>query len=159
MTDSNAIRLEDIGAMSPDRLDGLSIDDFALLYNELTEMKTKYDRYREFFNLMCDRRFSTTIRTIRNAQQRPSGVVRVKENTFEVSQDVSKRVKWNQEKLGRLDGEISLAGRDPREYIDVEYSVPEKRYSEWPDQVRESFEPARTVVLGNTNYKIETAKE
>lgn len=156
---SNIIKLSDLGEMTPQRIDSLSIDDISMLANELVDMKANYDRYREYFNLLCDHRFMPAIRPIRAAQKRPSGTVRIKEDRYQITQDISKRVKWDQEKLGALDAQIRAADRNPREYIDVEYKVPERRYADWPAEVRESFEPARTVVHGNTTYEIEIAKE
>lgn len=42
-----------------------------------------------------------------------------------------------------------------RQYVKVEFSIPETIYKTWPDNIRNYFEPARTVAPGKTSITIE----
>ena len=38
--------------------------------------------------------------------------------------------------------------------MDIEFSVPESRFNNWPAALREQFEPARTVKPGKSSYDL-----
>jgi hypothetical protein len=40
---------------------------------------------------------------------------------------------------------LAAAGEDPAEFIDVKYSVSERKYGAWPQALRSQFESARTL--------------
>lgn len=43
---------------------------------------------------------------------------------------------------------IRAGGDDTAQYVDVSFKVPERKYSAWPDGIRASFEPERTIRAG-----------
>lgn len=65
---------------------------------------------------------------------------------------IPKSVVWDQEKLQEL---YDACVDNPREYISVKYSVAESKYNAWPEHIRQSFEPARTVKTGKVTIKTE----
>ena len=68
---------------------------------------------------------------------------------------VPKTVKWDQAKLADLWLTIEQAGKNPLDYMNVTRDVPENRYKIWPSDIREAFEPARTVKTGKVTIKLE----
>jgi hypothetical protein len=72
-----------------------------------------------------------------------------------VSYDLPKRVSWDQEKLKAIAERIVAAGEPLSEYIDVEFSVSEKRFTAWPTNMKEQFLDARTVKGGKPSIKVE----
>jgi len=66
----------------------------------------------------------------------------------------AKRVEWDQGKLAAIAQEIAASGDDPTEYLDVTYSVPEKKFASWPALIARKFEPARTVRPGATSIEL-----
>ena len=66
-----------------------------------------------------------------------------------------KRVSWDQTKLKAIAERIVAAGEPLSEYIDVEFSVSEKRFSAWPTNMKEQFVEARTVKGGKPAIKVE----
>lgn len=61
-----------------------------------------------------------------------------------------KRVEWNQDMIANLYKEI---GETASEYIDVSYKVKEKEYGSWGENIKQCFEPARTVKVGKPTIK------
>ena len=74
---------------------------------------------------------------------------------FTVVVNISKRVIWDHAQLGALVERIRAAGDDPAEYVDIALKVPERKYAAWPEAIRRSFEPARTVRAGTLKVSIE----
>lgn len=89
----------------------------------------------------------------------PFGAVSQQIGEDKVTFTTPKKVDWDQEGLATLYNQISS---DPEEnvsdYITVEYKVKEDAYKNWPSNLRETFEPYRTVTPGNVAVKIEPAK-
>jgi len=73
------------------------------------------------------------------------GTVNVESQSYKLKIAIGKRVEWDGELLEKRAAEIANSGRDPKEYMDVKYSVSENAYKNWPSEIREFFEPARTV--------------
>ena len=83
-----------------------------------------------------------------------SGTVRLRDGTTTVVADLSKRVDWDQEKLGQMVERIRAAGDDPAEYVEISFKVSERKYAAWPEAIRQGFEPARTVRTGTLKVEI-----
>ena len=83
-----------------------------------------------------------------------TGTVRLRDGTITIVADLSKRVDWDQEKLGQMVERIRDAGDDPAEYVEISFKVPERNYVAWPDAIRQGFEPARTVRTGTLKVEI-----
>jgi len=54
---------------------------------------------------------------------------------------------------------IRAAKDDPAQYVDITYKVPERKYTAWPDAIREGFEPARTVRAGALSVTLSPAED
>ena len=50
-------------------------------------------------------------------------------------------------------------GADPAEYVDIGFSVPERKYTAWPKDIRQEFEPARTVRTGKPKFRLLLGEE
>lgn len=81
------------------------------------------------------------------------GTITIKLDDFDVKYNVTKRVKWDQEKLEQLHNEIGKH-EDPKQYMKVKYDVSETAYKSWPDDIRKAFEPARTLEPGGGKLTI-----
>jgi len=73
------------------------------------------------------------------------GTATIDTDAYRVKVVISKDVKYDQEKLAILFDKIEQSGDEPREYIKVKYDVAEAAYKNWPSNIRQAFEPARTV--------------
>ena len=83
-----------------------------------------------------------------------TGTVRLKDGAITVVADLSKRVDWDQEKLGQMIERIRAAGDDPAEYVEISFNVSERKYVAWPEAIRQGFEPARTVRKGQLGIQL-----
>jgi hypothetical protein len=77
-----------------------------------------------------------------------TGTVRFADDDITVVADLPKRVDWDQAQLAEMVERIRESGDDPGEYVDIAYKVPERKYAAWPQAMRQSFAPARTVRTG-----------
>jgi uncharacterized protein (DUF342 family) len=58
---------------------------------------------------------------------------------------VSKKIKYDQKGLKEVVERIKSAGKNPDEYVKTKYDVSETAYKNWPSDIKQVFEPHRTV--------------
>jgi hypothetical protein len=68
-------------------------------------------------------------------------------------------VSWDQAQLAAIARRIAAAGEKVEDYLDVEYSVSESRFSNWPPALRAGFEAARTVKPGKPTFRLSIDEE
>ena len=61
----------------------------------------------------------------------------------------------NHPRHGRRCSRIADSGDRVEDYLDIEFSVPESRFNNWPTTLREQFAPARTVKPGKRSYELD----
>lgn len=86
------------------------------------------------------------------------GTATIETETKKIKVTLSKRVKWDQDKLKKLWDDIEASGEKPDEYINIKYDVSENAYKSWPSSISSAFDPARTVEVSKPTLKIEEKK-
>ena len=85
-----------------------------------------------------------------------SGTVRIEDAGVVVIADLPKKVTWDQDRLAAMAARIADSGDDPTEYLEIAYRVPERRFSAWPEAMREGFASARSESTGKPVFRLET---
>ncbi|MFW5908025.1 MAG: DUF7173 family protein [Desulfosalsimonas sp.] len=83
------------------------------------------------------------------------GSTTINEAGYKVVVTIPQRVSWDEKKLRQVAENIRQHGDDPEEYIQYKLSVPESKYKNFPEQIRQVFEPARTIKPGKRSIKVE----
>lgn len=127
----------------------------------LEEAKFKLDNYKllhERLQGVVNFKYQDTFNQNRVDQQKESGILRIEDDGYVVSQDITRKADWDKKKLNDIIEKIKSQGDDPAEYVDVIYKISEHKFKSWPNFIRKVFEPARTVKTGKPTYKL-TPKE
>ena len=82
----------------------------------------------------------------RRAEGKDTGTVRLQDGPVTVVSDLPKRVDWDQALLAGLVERIRADGADPAEYVDIAFSVPERKYTAWPKDKALSPSPDRELL-------------
>ncbi len=91
---------------------------------------------------------------LRQQQDKPFGTVHLDNDGCTVTCDVPKKPEWDQQKLAAVVHQISAAGDNPSEYVDVTYKVAERKFTAWPEHIRQTFAPARVLKAGKATVSI-----
>lgn len=90
---------------------------------------------------------------------RDFGTTHFDEGPLRVTFDLPKRVSWDQKKLADIAERVVAAGERVQDYMDVELSVSESAFNNWPPALKDQFAPARTVKPGKPSYRLTISKE
>jgi hypothetical protein len=82
-----------------------------------------------------------------HAAKKDTGTLNFVSEGVQIKAVVEKKVEWDQKELASIWHKIVTTGDKPEEYITRKetYTVPEKSYTAWPEQIRAVFLPARTL--------------
>lgn len=91
----------------------------------------------------------------RDAEKKPYGMINVEFQGVRIKHDQPKKVKWDEKKLAAIVEKIKASNADPAEYVKINYKVEERKYTNWPSEIRKIFEPARTTETGTPKVTFE----
>jgi hypothetical protein len=129
-----------------------------MLLEEMTEIKAETKRLDSILHSVFVARFSDPATEARSRMGKDTGTVRIKYDDYTVVADLPKDVDWDQTALKKAVQTIASYGEPVEDYVTVKYSVPETKYTAWPESIKTVFAPARTVGTGKPTFKIEKGK-
>lgn len=147
-------------------LDNMAVEDAAALpidhlcefQDEIDEAEALWKKRKEALQTALDKRISEKAAAARLAAAKDTGTVHIPDGDLSVACTLSKRVKWDQEKMLAIRSRIANGGGDPDAYMKSVYTVPEAIYSEMQSAVRTVFADARTVETDKPKYVISDPK-
>jgi hypothetical protein len=120
----------------------------------LNLLATWIKQSRDRLNTALEQRYGEQARQSLQESGRDFGVTHIDDGALQVTYELPKRVSWDQQRLAEMAERIAAAGENVADFIDVEYSVSESRFKNWPATLREQFEPARTVKPGKAGFRL-----
>lgn len=125
----------------------------------LNEIQTKIRQARERLNAALEQRYGEQGRATLVDSGRDFGVVHLSDGTLRVTYELPKRVSWDQKRLAEIAERIVAAGERVQDYMDVDLSVSETRFNNWPPTLKEQFQAARTVKPGKAAFRLAFIQE
>ena len=144
----NHITLEAFMRMPIGEIAALTAEQLALLQADIEEAQRVAKASRDWLDGALSIRYADQATITRRDAGKDTGIVRFADGTITIIADLPKKVDWDQSQLAALVERIRTDGENPAQYVDIAIKVPERKYSAWPDGIRASFEPARTVRVG-----------
>ena len=138
----------DLAAMSTPQLVALPITDFVNAERNIDEAIAFLKPLRAKLDAVKAQRFGEQARTALHDSGRDFGIAHVNDGALHVKYELAKKVTWSQDILKEMAERIVASGDKVEHYIDIKFSVPESRYSNWPPALQQQFAAARTVEEG-----------
>ena len=159
MTIPNRIILDDLHTMPIGEIAAQAGDQLALLKQEADERLRAAKNLSDWLDGAIALKYGDQAQEARHAEGKDTGTVRLQDGPVTVVAELPKRVDWDQAMLAGLVERIRADGADPAEYLDIAFSVPERKYTAWPTDIRQEFEPARTVRTGKPKFRLLLGEE
>jgi hypothetical protein len=159
MTIPNRIPLDNLPTMPVGEIAALPGDQLALLKQDADERLRAAKTLCDWLDGAIALKYGDQVQEARRAESKDTGTVRLQDGSVTVVAELPKRVDWDQAMLAGLVERIRADGADPAEYVDIAFSVPERKYTAWPNDIRREFEPARTVRTGKPKFRLLLGEE
>jgi len=145
---------EQLSTMSDAQLASLPAAQLCEVQHNLAQLVDWVKKAQAKVHGAMQRRYAEQERAARADAGKDFGTVRFNDGAVRITVDTPKRVSWDQKQLAAIAQRIAASGDRVEEYLDIEFSVPESRFNNWPTALREQFEPARTVKPGKASYDL-----
>lgn len=149
----------DIGELSVGQIAALPEHRLQELDITLGELLTWVKQARERFTTALEQRYGDQARAGLRDSGRDFGVTHLSDGPLRVTYDLPKRVTWDQARLAAIAERIVAAGERVQDYMDVDLSVSESRFTNWPPALKEQFAPARIVKPGKASFRLAFVQE
>lgn len=148
------LNLSALPDLSVSRIAALPAERLQQLDVALAELANQVKQARERLSAGLQQRFGEKAHAALLASGRDFGVAHISSDGLRVTYELPKRASWNQTQLGAIAERIVAAGERVQDFMDVELSVPEARFNNWPPALKEQFAGARTVKPGKPTFRL-----
>lgn len=151
----------------PAHLNELSVGQLAgLPYHHLHEVDIHLNQLidwakkaRTKVDAALEQRYGEQARKDLTDSGRDVGTTHLADGPLRIKFDLPKRVSWDQKQLSAIAERIAAAGERVQDFMDVDLSVSESRFNNWPPALKEQFAQARTVKPGKPSYRLALIQE
>ena len=148
------IPLTDLRTLPVGEIMDLPPADLLMLQEEAVEAVESAKLTKEWLENAIRLKYDTRFQALRQQQDKPFGTVHLDDDGCTVTCDVPKKPEWDQQKLAAVVHQISAAGDNPAEYVEISYKVAERKFTAWPEHIRQTFAPARLLKAGKATVSI-----
>ncbi len=148
------ITLEEARLLSVAEMTGLSTEDLAQLQSAAGDLFRQARDFKDWIDGAIALKYDAQAKALRAQLGKDTGTVHFDDDGVRVTADLPKKPVWDQKKLTEIAERINASGDDPTEYLDITYKVAERKYTAWPEHLREVFAPARTLRTGKPAFQL-----
>ena len=131
--------------VSPQVIRDLRLENVAALQRFIAEAKSELATLAAMVQTGLEMRYGEQAKAQLLAKGQDTGTTHIEDAGFDITVEIGKDVKWEPKGLTELVAKIEATGGDPREYVEIKYSVSEAKFKAWPQTLRAPFEALRTV--------------
>ncbi|MFN3375327.1 MAG: hypothetical protein ACK40S_02090 [Burkholderiaceae bacterium] len=131
--------------LSAQAIRDLPLENVAALLRFISEAKSELATLTSLTQAGLELRYGEQAKAQLLAQGKDTGTTHIQDAGFDITVEIGKDVKWDVAGVADLVARIEAAGGDPREYVEIKYSVSEAKFKAWPQTLRAPFEALRTV--------------
>ncbi len=148
------ITLEEARLLSVAEMTGLSAEDLAQLQSSAADLFRQARDLKDWIDGAIALKYDAQAKALRARLGKDTGTVHFDDDGVRITADLPKKPVWDQKKLSEIAERINASGDDPTEYLDITYKVAERKYTAWPEHLREVFAPARTLRTGKPTFQL-----
>lgn len=149
----------DLPDLSVSQIAGLPQQRLQELDISLNELMAWAKQVRERVNTALEQRYGEQARAALVESGRDFGVSHLSDGPLRVTYELPKRVSWDQKRLAEIAERIVASGERIQDYMDIDMSVSETRFNNWPPALKEQFAAARTVKPGKASFRLAFVQE
>ena len=150
---------ENVLALSASALAEHSSEALFQLKNDAVDLLAAAKALVEHVDRALSLKYAERARQLRLAVGKDTGLVHFDDGPVRITADLPKKVEWDQSQLAEIVQRIVAGGDDPGEYVEISYRVSETKFNAWPEALRRTFAPARTLKTGKPCFRLALTPE
>ncbi|MBF0453888.1 MAG: hypothetical protein HQL72_03600 [Magnetococcales bacterium] len=153
------ITLDQLRSMPVGQIAALNANQLARLQADAIKQIGSAKLTKDLLDGVLNHKYGEQAAGCRHIQGKDFGTVRFEDGDITVISDLPKKPVWDQKQLSSIVQKIQEAGDNPDEYVATEFKVSESKFNAWPEHIRSTFEPARTLKAGKAVFKLTPKNE
>ena len=137
----------------------LPLENVAALQRFIADAKSELATLTNMVQTGLELRYGEQAKAQLLAQGKDTGTTHIVDGNFDIGVEIGKEAKYEPKGLAELVAKIEATGGDPREYVEIKYSVSEAKFKAWPQTLRAPFEALRTVTPKAPKFVLRRAGE
>lgn len=137
----------------------LPLENVSALQRFIAEAKSELATLAAMVQAGLELRYADQAKAQLLAKGQDTGTTHLQDAGYDVTVEIGKDVKYEAKGLAELVAKIEATGGDPREYVEIRYSVSEAKFKAWPQTLRAPFEALRTVTPKAPKFILRRAGE
>ena len=146
--------LKEILTLSVSDLAAKSGEELLKLVDSAEALLTETQRIRDWLESAIAYKYVYKATSIRSELQQEFGFIYFEDGAVKVTSEIPKAITWDQKKLTAIADTIRNQGENPEEFMEVQYTVLDARFDEWPEVMQNAFRPALTIEHGTPKYRL-----
>jgi hypothetical protein len=148
------ITLNQLRTMPVGEIAALASTQLANLQVEAIKAVSTAKLTKDLLDGVLNHKYGEQAADFRHLKGKDFGTVRFDDGDVTVISDMPKKPVWDQKQLSSIVEKIQKAGDDPSEYVETAFKISESKFNAWPEHIRSTFEPARTLKAGKASFKL-----
>ncbi len=122
--------------------------ELAEMQKEVETLIALADNVRKWLNGALMLKYRDRLDAKRRELGRTFGEIRLQEDGLEITEDWPMVLEWQKDKLKEYAKRIAANGGNPEDYMDIDYTISEKKYCSLSDEARKSLNAAGNIRPG-----------
>ena len=149
-----SMNLEDLLKLPVSDLAAKSGEELLVLVDNIEAQLEEAQRVRDWLESAIAYKYVYKATSIRSELQQEFGFIYFEDGVVKVTSEIPKAITWDQKKLAAIAETIRNQGEHPEEFMEVQYTVLDARFDEWPEVMQNAFRPALTIEQGTPKYRL-----
>ncbi len=146
----NNIILNEISQTPIGDLAEKSVTELADMQSQIELLIAQADNVRKWLNGALCLKYGDIFKEKREKLNRPFGEISFCDHGITITEDRPMLLQWQEDKLREYAARITANGGNPDDYMDITYTISEKKYQKLSDEARKSLNAAGKICTGRT---------
>ncbi|MDN3029941.1 MAG: hypothetical protein QMO91_00965 [Candidatus Tisiphia sp.] len=130
------------------------VEDLYDLFFKSIETLEQAKQLKQWLHSAIALKYDVFIQAKRRRMEKDTGTIHLEDNGFTITNDLPKKVEWQQDILAKIVDNLLAPNDSLYSYIEIYYHIPEVKYNNLPQNIKNMLAPARVIKLGNSVYKL-----
>lgn len=122
--------------------------ELAAIQKQIEALIVQADNIRKWLNGALQLKYGSRLDARRRELKRPYGEICLNEDGLQIVEDRPMLLVWQEEKLREYAARIAANGGNPEDYMDINFTISEKKYASLSSEVRKSLNAAGNIRPG-----------
>ncbi|WP_419835336.1 hypothetical protein [Endozoicomonas atrinae] len=148
------MNLKDLLKLPVSDLAARSGEELLVLVDNIEAQLEEAQRVRDWLESAIAYKYVYKATSIRSELQQEFGFIHFEDGVVKVTSEIPKAITWDQKKLAAIAETLRNQGAHPEAFMEVQYTVLDARFDEWPEVMQNAFRPALTIEQGTPKYRL-----